>query len=58
VDKGIKQCCGTGTGTAGTVTFYLSGIGTGMHYSFSSGSYIKWNKNVKKSKMRGQPSGK
>ncbi len=27
-----EQCCGAGTGTAETVTFCLSGTGTGMHY--------------------------
>ena len=26
----MKQCCGTGTGTAGTVTFCPSGTGTGV----------------------------
>jgi hypothetical protein len=48
-----KQCCGTGTGTAETATFCLSGTGTGMHYGsvsrarFGSESKIKRNKIVK-----------
>ncbi len=52
-DGFIIQCCGNGTGTAGTVTFCHSGTGTGMHYcsgsgtGFRSGSNIKCNKKVK-----------
>jgi hypothetical protein len=37
----LKQCCGTGTGTAGGIlTFCLSGTesGTGMHYGSNSGT--------------------
>jgi hypothetical protein len=56
------QCCKAGTGTAGTVTFCLSGTGTGIHYGsgfgsgsdsgtgFGSGSDIKCNKKVEKNK--------
>jgi hypothetical protein len=46
--------CGNRTGTAGTVTFCLSGTVTGMHYGyrtgFGSGSNIKCNKKVKNQK--------
>ncbi len=41
----------------GTATFCLSEIGTGMHHGSGSGSNIKGNKKVKRSKMRGQLSG-
>ncbi len=57
-----NQCCGTGT--AGTVTFCLSGTGTGMHYGsgseagFGTGNNVKWNFfKSKKLKMSGQLSG-
>ncbi len=33
----FQQCCGSGTTTAGTVTFALSGTGIGMHYGSRSG---------------------
>jgi hypothetical protein len=61
-----RQCCRTGTGTAGTVTFCFGRTGTGarMHYGsgyggtrFGSGFNMKCKK-VKKSKMKGQLSGK
>jgi hypothetical protein len=58
------QCCGTGTVTAGTVTFFLGETETGMHVGSSSGtgfrseSIEKCNKKVNKSKMRGQISRK
>ncbi len=45
----IDQCCGTGT--AGTVTFFRSGTGTGMQYGsgtgFGSRSNIKCIKKIK-----------
>ncbi len=47
MDKVIKQCCRPGTGTAGIVTFCLSGTGTRMHYSSGSGSNIKCHRKVK-----------
>jgi hypothetical protein len=52
----FKQCCGPGT--AGTITFCPSGIGTGMHYGsgtgFGSGCNIKRNLKSQKITMRGQ----
>jgi hypothetical protein len=52
-----NQCCGTGT--AGTVTFYLSGTGIGMHYGSEAefGTGIKEFFKIKKVKMSGQLSG-
>jgi hypothetical protein len=48
--RDTKKCCGIGT--AGTVIFCLSETGTEMHYG--SGSNIKCNKKVIKSK-NGRP---
>jgi hypothetical protein len=38
--QSFKQYCGTGTGTARTIAFCLSGIGTAMHYGSGSGSEL------------------
>jgi hypothetical protein len=56
-----SHCCGTGT--VGTVTFCLSGTGTGLHNGsgsgtrFESGFNIKGDEKVKKLKIEGPHSG-
>jgi hypothetical protein len=37
----LYQCCGTGIGTTGTVTYCLSGTGTGMKNGSGFGTVFK-----------------